>query len=73
MIGRDAKINMIDLWMESPTTSPRSASASRRARSDTKYKGYEDKLAIAGAYWPPQYVIMNGDTLEPLKIVSTRA
>ena len=28
--------------------------------------------AIAGAYWPPQYVIMKGDTLEPLKIVVTR-
>ncbi len=24
------------------------------------------------AYWPPQYVIMDGDTLEPKKIVSTR-
>jgi nitrite reductase (NO-forming)/hydroxylamine reductase len=28
--------------------------------------------AIAGAYWPPQFVIMKGDTLEPLKIQSTR-
>jgi nitrite reductase (NO-forming)/hydroxylamine reductase len=35
-------------------------------------KGWEDKYAVAGAYWPPQYVIMNGDTLEPIKIVSTR-
>ena len=25
-----------------------------------------------GAYWPPQFVIMKGDTLEPLKIQSTR-
>jgi nitrite reductase (NO-forming)/hydroxylamine reductase len=39
----------------------------------SKYKGYEDKYAIAGAYWPPQYVLMDGDTLEPLKIVSTRS
>jgi nitrite reductase (NO-forming)/hydroxylamine reductase len=38
----------------------------------SKFKGFEDKLAIAGAYWPPQYVIMDGATLEPLKIVSTR-
>jgi len=38
----------------------------------SKFKGYEDKLAIAGAYWPPQYVIMKGDTLDPLKIMSTR-
>jgi hypothetical protein len=26
----------------------------------SKYKGYEDKYVIAGAYWPPQYVIMDG-------------
>jgi nitrite reductase (NO-forming)/hydroxylamine reductase len=38
----------------------------------SKYEGYEDKYAIAGAYWPPQYVIMDGSTLEPLKVVSTR-
>src|SRR5690606_25027835 len=38
----------------------------------SKYKGWEDKYAIAGTYWPPQFVIMNGDTLEPLQIVSTR-
>ena len=31
-----------------------------------------DTFAIAGAYWPPQYVIMDGATLEPIKVVSTR-
>jgi nitrite reductase (NO-forming)/hydroxylamine reductase len=35
-------------------------------------KGWEDKYAIGGAYWPPQYVIMDGETLEPQKVVSTR-
>ena len=43
-----------------------------RSVETSKYKGYEDKYAVAGSYWPPQYVIMDGDTLEPLKIVSTR-
>jgi nitrite reductase (NO-forming)/hydroxylamine reductase len=43
-----------------------------RSVETSKYHGYEDKLAIAGAYWPPQYVIMDGDTLEPKKIMSTR-
>jgi len=38
----------------------------------SKYKGYEDKFAISGAYWPPQYVIMDGVTLEPHRVVSTR-
>jgi nitrite reductase (NO-forming)/hydroxylamine reductase len=43
-----------------------------RSVETSKMKGWEDTYAIAGAYWPPQYVIMKGDTLEPLKVVSTR-
>ena len=43
-----------------------------RSVDTSKFKGYEDKYAIAGSYWPPQYVIMKGDTLEPLKIGATR-
>ena len=73
VIGRDAKINMIDLWMETPdNVAEIRVGLEARSVDTSKYKGYEDKLAIAGSYWPPQYVIMNGDTLEPLKIVSTR-
>ena len=73
VIGRDAKVNMIDLWMEEPTTVAEiKVGAEARSVETSKFKGYEDKYAIAGSYWPPQYVIMDGDTLEPLKIVSTR-
>jgi len=73
VIGRDAKINMIDLWMEKPETVAEIRTGLEARSVDTsKYKGYEDKYAIAGSYWPPQFVIMNGDTLEPLRIVSTR-
>jgi nitrite reductase (NO-forming)/hydroxylamine reductase len=43
-----------------------------RSVETSKFKGMEDKYAIAGTYWPPQFVIMDGDTLEPKKIVSTR-
>jgi nitrite reductase (NO-forming)/hydroxylamine reductase len=43
-----------------------------RSVETSKFKGYEDKIAIAGTYWPPQYVIMDGDTLKPRKIVATR-
>jgi nitrite reductase (NO-forming)/hydroxylamine reductase len=72
-IGRDAKIDMIDLWMDPPEiVSEIKIGLEARSVETSKYKGYEDKYAIAGAYWPPQYVIMDGDTLEPLKIVSTR-
>ena len=73
VIGRDAKINMIDLWMPKPdNVAEIRIGLEARSVDTSKYKGYEDKLAIAGAYWPPQFVIMKGDTLEPLKIVATR-
>ncbi|MDH3337878.1 MAG: c-type cytochrome [Gammaproteobacteria bacterium] len=72
-IGRDAKIDMIDMWMDPPAiVAEIKIGLEARSVETSKYKGYEDKYAIAGAYWPPQYVIMDGDTLEPLKIVSTR-
>ena len=73
VIGRDAKINLIDLWMKKPdNVAELKIGLEARSVETSKYKGYEDKYAIAGSYWPPQYVIMDGDTLEPLKIVSTR-
>lgn len=73
VIGRDARINLIDLWMETPSNVAEiKIGMEARSVETSKYKGYEDKYAIAGSYWPPQYVIMEGDTLEPLQIVSTR-
>ena len=73
VIGRDAKINLIDLWMKKPdNVAEIKVGLEARSVDTSKYKGYEDKYAIAGAYWPPQFTIMNGDTLEPLKIVATR-
>ncbi|MEM8816905.1 MAG: cytochrome D1 domain-containing protein [Pseudomonadota bacterium] len=72
-IGRDAKVDMIDLWMDPPQiVAEIKIGLEARSVETSKYKGYEDKYAIAGAYWPPQYVIMDGDTLEPQKVVSTR-
>jgi nitrite reductase (NO-forming)/hydroxylamine reductase len=72
-VGRDAKINLIDLWMEKPhTVATIKVGLEARSVETSKYEGFEDTYAIAGSYWPPQYVVMKGDTLEPLKIVSTR-
>jgi nitrite reductase (NO-forming)/hydroxylamine reductase len=72
-IGRDGLINLIDLWMQKPSTvATIKIGLEARSVETSKYKGMEDRFAIAGSYWPPQYVIMKGDTLEPLKIVSTR-
>jgi len=72
-IGRDGRLNLIDLWMAKPdNVAELKVGLEARSVETSRAKGYEDKLAVAGAYWPPQYVIMKGDTLEPLKIVATR-
>lgn len=72
-IGRDAKIDMIDLWMNPPArVAEIKIGLEARSVETTKYHGFEDRYAVAGAYWPPQYVFMDGPTLEPLKVVSTR-
>jgi len=73
VIGRDARVDQIDLWMDPPqTVAEMKVGLEARSVETSKFKGMEDKYAIAGTYWPPQFVIMDGDTLEPLKIVSTR-
>jgi len=73
VIGRDARINLIDLWMETPmSVAEIKVGLEARSVETSKFKGYEDKYAIAGTYWPPQFVIMEGDTLKPLRIESTR-
>ena len=73
VIGRDARINLIDLWMNPPqNVAEIKVGLEARSVETSKFKGYEDKYAIAGTYWPPQFVVMQGDTLEPQKLVSTR-
>jgi nitrite reductase (NO-forming)/hydroxylamine reductase len=73
VIGRDARLSLIDLWMEKPAVVAEVKVGSEARSVDTsKFKGFEDKYAIAGSYWPPQYTIMDGDTLKPRKVVSTR-
>lgn len=73
VIGRDGKLDMIDLWMEKPAVvATIKTGLDARSVETSKFTGFEDKYAVAGSYWPPQYVIMDGQTLEPLKVVSTR-
>ncbi len=73
VIGRDARINLIDLWMRHPeTVAEIKVGLEARSVETSKFEGYEDKYAIAGTYWPPQFVIMDGDTLKPIKVVATR-
>ena len=72
-IGRDGKIDLIDLYMAKPEkVAEIKIGIEARSVETSKFKGFEDKYAIAGSYWPPQFTIMDGATLEPLKIASTR-
>ncbi|MFA7432978.1 MAG: cytochrome D1 domain-containing protein [Gemmobacter sp.] len=73
VIGRDGLLSLIDLWMEEPAVvAEMKMGLDARSVDTSKFAGFEDRYAIAGSYWPPQYVIMEGETLEPLKIMSTR-
>jgi nitrite reductase (NO-forming)/hydroxylamine reductase len=72
-VGRDGLITLIDMWFEKPTTvATIRIGSDARSVDVSKFKGFEDKYLIGGGYWPPQYSIMEGDTLKPLKVVSTR-
>lgn len=69
-IGRDGLVTMIDLWSTVPTIvanvkgchDARSVDASKYADDVVSY---EDTYIIEGCYWPPQYVVYDGLTLEP--------
>jgi nitrite reductase (NO-forming)/hydroxylamine reductase len=68
-IGRDGKVTMIDLWPETPQLVAQVRGClDARSVDASKYKGYEDKFLIEGCYWPTQYVVYDGQTLEPLKV-----
>ncbi len=72
-IGRDGKVDMIDLYFPTPTkVAEIKIGLEARSVESSKFPGFEDQVVIAGAYWPPHYVLMDGQTLEPRKIVSTR-
>ncbi|MBF0344865.1 MAG: c-type cytochrome [Nitrospirae bacterium] len=75
-IGRDGKVTLIDLWLKTPDKVAEVKTCyDARSIETSKYKGKEgdfiDKLAIVGCYWPSSMVVLNGETLEPLKVVST--
>ncbi|MBI5874468.1 MAG: c-type cytochrome [Deltaproteobacteria bacterium] len=77
-IGRDGKATMIDLWMKTPDKVAEVKTCfDARSIDSSKYNGkkgnFLDKLAIVGCYWPPHFVVLDGQTLEPKKVVSTRS
>ena len=77
VIGRDGKLALVDLWMEIPTKVAEVQTCyDARSVEVSKYNGelgdFTDKYAIVGCYWPPHFTIMDGQTLEPFKVVGVR-
>jgi nitrite reductase (NO-forming)/hydroxylamine reductase len=77
-IGRDGKVSLIDLYEKKPkVVAEARVCLDARSVDVSKYKGskgdFVDKLALVGCYWPPQMVVLDGQTLEPLKVISTRS
>lgn len=68
-VGRDGRVTMIDLWTKTPQIVAQAQGCfDARSVEGSKFKGYEDKYIVEGCYWPPQYVVFDGQTLEPLVV-----
>ncbi len=70
-VGRDGRVTLIDLWSETPTMVAQvQGCTDARSIDGSKYQGYEDRYVIEGCYWPSQYVVFDGLTLEPLSVTN---
>jgi nitrite reductase (NO-forming)/hydroxylamine reductase len=71
--GRDGRMTKIDLWMDPPAVVAETQIGSdARDVAVSHYGEWKDKYVIGGAYWPPHFVILDAETMEPIKVVSTR-
>ncbi|HSG90234.1 MAG TPA: cytochrome D1 domain-containing protein, partial [Pseudomonadales bacterium] len=71
-IGRDGKASLIDLWSSPPAVVAEVKPCyDARSIESSKFEGFEDRYAIVGCYWPALAVILDGQTLEPLKMIGT--
>ena len=68
--GRDGKMTRIDLWQVPEKMLVADVQIAYDAR-DVAVSG-DGKYVIGGGYWPPHFVILDGKTMEPLKVVSSR-
>ena len=69
-MGRDGKMTKIDLWQMPDKMLVAETQVAYDAR-DVAVSG-DGKYIIGGGYWPPHFVIADAETMEPLKVVSSR-
>ncbi|MFW2438334.1 MAG: cytochrome D1 domain-containing protein [Arenicellales bacterium] len=70
IMGRDGMMTKIDLWANPDNMKVAQVQVAYDAR-DVAVSG-DGKYVIGGGYWPPHFVIADAETMEPLKVVSTR-
>jgi len=69
-MGRDGKMTKIDLWQKPENMLVAETQVAYDAR-DVAVSG-DGKYVVGGGYWPPHFVIVDAQTMEPLKVVSSR-
>ncbi len=69
-IGRDGKLNKYDLWQTPDKMLVAETQIAYDAR-DVAVSG-DGKIVIAGGYWPGHFVLVDADSMLPIKVVSTR-
>jgi nitrite reductase (NO-forming)/hydroxylamine reductase len=70
VMGRDGMMTKIDLWQTPEKMKVANVQVAYDAR-DVAVSG-DGKYVIGGGYWPPHFVILEAETMMPLKVVSTR-
>lgn len=68
--GRDGKINKIDLWQTPDSMLVAETQIAYDAR-DVAVSG-DGKYIVGGGYWPPHFVIVDAESMLPVKVISTR-
>jgi len=68
--GRDGKLTKIDLWQTPDKMRVAEVQIAYDAR-DVAVSG-DGKYVVGGGYWPPHFVIVDAETMDPLKVVSAR-
>lgn len=69
-MGRDGKLTKIDLWQTPDKMRVAEVQVAYDAR-DVAVSG-DGKYVVGGGYWPPHFVIVDAETMTPVKVVSSR-
>lgn len=70
VVSRNGVVTLIDMYA-SPPERVASVRVGLEARTLGQLRGADDARLLAGADWPPQFVLLDGETLEPLQRVDS--